>query len=113
MKHQRFRAAWGRDPRMSIGRARTGSALFAALGSLLLGCAPGSPDASAGAANRASTQGASTSPDSGAVNAAIWPEVRPALAPDAAIEARITSLLQSMSVEDKVGQLIQADVASV
>ncbi|WP_449757869.1 glycoside hydrolase family 3 N-terminal domain-containing protein [Dyella ginsengisoli] len=42
-----------------------------------------------------------------------WPKVAPALKPDAALEARVAKLLAGMSVEDKVGQLIQADITAI
>ena len=41
-----------------------------------------------------------------------WPALHPALAPDAALEARITSILAGMTLEQKVAQLIQPDIAS-
>ena len=48
-----------------------------------------------------------------AIHAARWP--RPASLPlvDAATEARIDALLARMSLEEKVGQVIQADITSV
>jgi len=42
-----------------------------------------------------------------------WPTVQPALAPDPALESRITALLAGMTLEQKVGQVIQADIASI
>jgi beta-glucosidase len=42
-----------------------------------------------------------------------WPQARSPLPPDPAIEARIRALLAKMSVEDKVGQMIQADIKYV
>ncbi|KQZ69114.1 1,4-beta-D-glucan glucohydrolase [Rhodanobacter sp. Root561] len=42
-----------------------------------------------------------------------WPQVRSPLPPDPALEARVKALLAKMSVEDKVGQMIQADIKSV
>ncbi len=42
-----------------------------------------------------------------------WPEVTWPLAADPALEKRITDLLAGMTVEDKVGQLVQGDIASV
>ena len=47
------------------------------------------------------------------VHTAAWPEVPPALAPDPALEARIGKLLGEMTLEQKVGQLIQADIGSI
>lgn len=45
-------------------------------------------------------------------NPAIWPEVKNPVAVDPAIESRIADLLSRMSVEQKVGQIIQGDLAS-
>ena len=55
---------------------------------------------------------ASKLPDT-TVHPAIWPQVKPALSPDPALEARIKTLLATMSVADKVGQLIQADITAI
>jgi beta-glucosidase len=42
-----------------------------------------------------------------------WPQGSWPLPPDPALEARVKVLLAKMSVEDKVGQMIQADIKSV
>ncbi|HSD16544.1 MAG TPA: glycoside hydrolase family 3 N-terminal domain-containing protein [Thermomonas sp.] len=42
-----------------------------------------------------------------------WPEVKWPLANDPALEKRIDALLASMTVEEKVGQLVQGDIASI
>ena len=42
-----------------------------------------------------------------------WPAARWPLPKDAALEQRVAALMAKMSVEDKVGQLIQADILSV
>jgi len=42
-----------------------------------------------------------------------WPQARSPLPADPAIEARIRALLAKMSVEDKVGQMVQADIKYV
>lgn len=42
-----------------------------------------------------------------------WPSVHSAEKPDPAIEARITRIMARMSLEEKVGQTIQADISSV
>jgi beta-glucosidase len=47
------------------------------------------------------------------VHPALWPQRLPALAPNAALEARIGKLLGEMTLEQKVGQLIQADIGSI
>lgn len=43
----------------------------------------------------------------------LWPEVHSKVAKDAAIETRITELLGQMSLEQKVGQLIQPELRNV
>lgn len=48
-----------------------------------------------------------------AVHPEAWPQGRSPLPPDPALEARVQALLAKMSVEDKVGQMIQADIKSV
>ena len=52
-------------------------------------------------------------PLSATIHPEIWPEAAPALARDEALEARISSLLAGLTVEQKVGQLIQADIGSI
>lgn len=42
-----------------------------------------------------------------------WPQVTWPLAADPALEKRITDLMAGMTVEDKVGQLVQGDIASL
>ncbi|WP_437975506.1 glycoside hydrolase family 3 protein [Sorangium sp. So ce295] len=42
-----------------------------------------------------------------------WPEVRSAIAQDPAIEAAITELLGRMKVEEKVGQMVQAEIQKI
>ncbi len=57
---------------------------------------------------------ATATPDgSDAVNPAIWPSPNWPYATDPAIEARIADLLERMTVEEKVGQVIQGDIANV
>ena len=47
------------------------------------------------------------------LGAAAWPAARPALAPDPALEQRVSELLARMSDEEKVGQIIQAEIRHV
>jgi len=47
------------------------------------------------------------------VHPRLWPQVADAGLVDAAVEARITALMARMSVEEKVGQTIQADIGSI
>jgi beta-glucosidase len=42
-----------------------------------------------------------------------WPAQHSPVEPDAAIEARITRLIARMSLEQKVGQVVQGDIASI
>jgi beta-glucosidase len=42
-----------------------------------------------------------------------WPAVRRTLPADPALESRITALLSGMTLEQKTGQVIQADIASI
>lgn len=52
-------------------------------------------------------------PGKGIATPAAWPVVKNPVAANPAIEARIKDLLSRMSVEQKVGQVIQADLGSV
>ena len=47
------------------------------------------------------------------VHPEVWPQGRSPLRPDPALEARAQALLAKMSVADKVGQMIQADIKYV
>ncbi len=50
---------------------------------------------------------------SATANPAVWPALRSPIAPDPALEQRIGELLSRMSVEEKVGQVVQGDIGSV
>jgi beta-glucosidase len=52
-------------------------------------------------------------PRPGVADPTIWPDVRSPATRDPVIERRIDALMAAMSVEQKVGQVIQADIASV
>lgn len=56
---------------------------------------------------------AQTAPASSVANPALWPVVRSKVVADPKIEARIDQILAAMSTEDKVGQLIQVDIANI
>src|SRR5215469_682367 len=43
----------------------------------------------------------------------IWPQVRPQLPPDPALERKVDALFAGMTLEQKVGQLIQADISTL
>lgn len=51
--------------------------------------------------------------DQNPVHPTIWPQGKWPLATDAAMEQRIADLLKRMTVEEKVGQIIQADIESI
>lgn len=52
-------------------------------------------------------------PQPGVAHPRIWPSVKPAVRRDRAIEARVADLVRRMTLEEKVGQIIQADIGSV
>jgi beta-glucosidase len=89
-------------PRAALRRAVVGGLLVAAI---LAGCS-----------KREETTG-STAPSRNVapsnVHPEIWPQVSLPALDDTAIEPRLNELLGSLSVEEKVGQIIQADVGSV
>jgi beta-glucosidase len=49
----------------------------------------------------------------GTIHPSQWPQVRPDLPADPELERRVSSLLAHMSLEQKVGQLIQADISTL
>ncbi|WP_327195656.1 glycoside hydrolase family 3 N-terminal domain-containing protein, partial [Sphingomonas sp. FUKUSWIS1] len=65
------------------------------------------PTSAAPAANPAST------PLSAVANPGLWPTAKAMPLRDAKIEARLDAIVARMSIEDKVGQLIQVDIASI
>ena len=58
----------------------------------------------------AATTAAATDPS---VHPEEWPSVTPALAVDSALESRLSALIGVMTIEEKVGQLVQPDIASI
>lgn len=48
-----------------------------------------------------------------AVHSSLWPQTHWPFARDAKLEARVQALLHKMTLEQKVGQIIQADIGSV
>ncbi len=53
------------------------------------------------------------SADSATVHPELWPQIEPPLPPDAGVEDAVTRLLETMTVEDKVGQVLQPEINSV
>ncbi len=47
------------------------------------------------------------------VHPELWPRLSPPMTDDSELTSRLETLLKSLSVEEKVGQVVQADVASV
>ncbi len=56
---------------------------------------------------------ANDAPAAAQVHPALWPRTHAAALVDAAAEARLTQLMARMSIEEKVGQVIQADIDSI
>lgn len=86
---------------------------FAVLGpAVLAGCAtaPASPVAQTGTA---STHVTSAEMGKGVANPEIWPAYEYPVAVQAEDEAAITSLLERMTLEEKIGQMVQADLCCV
>jgi beta-glucosidase len=50
---------------------------------------------------------------SGAATAELWPRAQIAASPDAALESRIHTIVTGMTLEQKVGQMTQADIRSI
>ena len=87
------------SPSMSLVRSKQG-ALLALLPLLLLGCKPAAKEEPAAAA---------VPEDPAAVHPEIWPSPKWPFAKDEALEAKVAALLNKMTVEEKVGQVIQGE----
>ncbi len=81
----------------------------------VLGCAAlvFGVDRALAAAPAAAGAPAAASPAAGSAHARLWPRVRSAGLLDAATERRVSELMAGMSLEEKVGQIIQADIGYV
>lgn len=69
--------------------------------------------ASALAGGAAAQQTAPQAAPAGLAHPELWPKLPIKLHRDPKVEARVDAMLRRMSVEDKVGQLIQVDIASI
>ena len=103
---------------MSSCPASTVAAAFMFLAAAALPAVPAASTSSAAhaASTSPATHAASTSPATHAASASVHPDLWPAAAPapaDTATEAFVEQLLAHMSLEEKVGQMIQADIASI
>src|SRR5262245_48207639 len=92
------------SPSMSRVRTAQGTVLAIVPFLLMLGCKQAPDDAPKPAAQ---------AEDPAAVHPEIWPQPTWPLQKDAAIEEKIAALLKKMTVEEKVGQVIQGDIASI
>jgi len=88
---------------MSLVRSKQG-ALLALLPLLLLGCKEAAKEAPA-------TPVAAEDP--AAVHPEIWPSVTWPFAKDPALEEKVAALLKKMTVEEKVGQVVQGDICCI
>ncbi|MDX1501376.1 MAG: exo 1,3/1,4-beta-D-glucan glucohydrolase [Thermoanaerobaculia bacterium] len=61
----------------------------------------------------AAEEGAPAGPGAPTVHPEAWPTVESPLAPDPELERRVSDLLGRMTLEEKVGQLIQAEIVQV
>jgi len=61
----------------------------------------------------ATTPSPAAAPAADAIHPQNWPELAWPLAEDPALEKRIDALMAGMSVEQKVGQTVQGDIASM
>jgi beta-glucosidase len=61
----------------------------------------------------AATESAADTPRTGVANPAVWPTVADPVKRDGTLERRMRAIMARMSLEQKVGQVIQADVGSV
>jgi len=91
------------SPSMSLVRYQHVAAL-ALVPLLLLGCKDAAKEEPAAAAKVE---------DPAAVHPEIWPSPKWPFAKDAALEEKVSTLLKKMTVEEKVGQVIQGDIASM
>ena len=91
------------SPSLSIVRLKQG-ALLALLPFLLLGCKEAAKEAPATAV---------AAEDPAAVHPEIWPSVNWPFAKDPALEEKVAALLKKMTVEEKVGQVVQGDICCI
>ncbi len=92
------------SPSMSLVRTKHVGALALVPFLLLLGCKDATKDAPAPAAK---------AEDPAAVHPEIWPSPKWPFAPDASLEEKVATLLKKMTVEEKVGQVIQGDICCI
>ncbi len=92
-----------RTPRPNASTLSLGAALAAALA--LVACGGERPVAEGAAAG--------TAADATTIDPTHWPQPQWPFPPDAELERKVDALLATMTVEEKVGQVIQGDIGSV
>lgn len=103
----------------NAGLPRCGLALIAAfsIAALGAGCTDATGSSSAGTPASAGTAHAIAKADpasaSTAVHPGLWPKVQWPLPHDAKLEHRVQALMAKMTLPEKVGQVIQADISNV
>lgn len=101
----RLRHQPGTTPRRPATH-KSQAAIAVCIASLVSSAWAQAPDNRAPAANPSTGSASVAQPE-------LWPRIESPLAPDPALEARIQRLLASMSVEEKVGQIVQGDLGSL
>src|SRR6186713_2526752 len=92
------------SPSMSHVRKHGATLLVLAPFLLMLGCKDAAKEEPAPVAK---------AEDPAAVHPEIWPSPKWPFPKDAALEEKVSTLLKKMTVEEKVGQVIQGDIASM
>ena len=92
------------SPSMSLVRAKHGAALMLVPLLLMLGCKDAAKEEPA-------PQVAAEDPS--AVHPEVWPSPKWPFAKDDALEEKIAAVLKKMTVEEKVGQVIQGDICCI
>jgi beta-glucosidase len=92
------------SPSMSHVRTKHGAALLLVPFLFVLGCKDAAKETPPPQAK---------AEDPAAVHPEIWPSPKWPLARDAAVEEKIAALIKKMTVEEKVGQVVQGDIASI
>ena len=92
------------SPSMSHVRTKQGAALLLVPFLLMLGCKDAAKEEPAPVVK---------AEDPAAVHPEIWPSPKWPFAKDEALEEKVSSLLKKMTVEEKVGQVIQGDICCI
>jgi beta-glucosidase len=87
------------------------SALIAAIAAASVACGPSSETPAPDAAP--ATTAATPAVDPNAIDPAHWPQPASPFGDEAALEQRIDALLATLTVEEKVGQIVQGDISDI